>query len=162
MNAAEDYLISRVGDLRLGIFCKDVLNVHSHSHSIRLVKLFYQGRIFRGIAMINGEVTQVIDLRRRIGMAELKASEQLSAISFQTGVSQRFAVIVDEIIGMKTISTSSMQKTELYRISQLDNIHLLFPVVAVLGQKELVYLMDATYLDKLKPVVEEAGELEFF
>ncbi len=160
MNTTQDYLIARVGAISIGIFCKDVLNVHSDS--IRLVKLFYQGRIFRGIAQIHGQIMQVIDLRKRIGLDEPQASEQLTAISFQTGVEQRFAVIVDDIIGMKSIDSSVMQKTQVRFNRQLDNIHLLFPVVAVLGQNELIHLMDATYLEKLEPIAEQAGELEFF
>lgn len=160
MKTTEDYLIARVGALRLGIFCKDVLNVHSDS--IRLVRLFYQGRIFRGIASINGQITQVIDLRMRIGIAEPNHSERLMAISFQTGVVQRFAVIVDEILGMKSIGADAMQKTDSRLSSRTDNIHLLFPAVAMLGQNELIHLMDATYLEKLEPIVEEAGELELF
>lgn len=160
MNTTQDYLIARVGALRIGLYCKDVLNVHSDS--IRLVKLFYQGRIFRGIAHIHDQIVQVIDLRKRIRMDEQEAAEQLTAISFQTGVAQRFAVIVDEIIGMKSIDASAMQKTQVRFSRQVDNIHLLFPVVAVLGQNELIHLMDATYLEKLEPIVEQAGELELF
>lgn len=160
MNTTEDYLIARVGAFRLGIFCKDVLNVHSDS--IRLVRLFYQARIFRGIASINGQITQVIDLRRRIGMAELNQAVRLTAITFQTGVAQRFAVIVDEILGMKSIGADAMQKTDSRLSSQTNNIHLLFPAMAVLGQNELIHLMDATYLEKLEPIGEDAGELELF
>lgn len=156
----EEYLIARVGSLKLGIFCKDVLNVHSQS--IKLVRLFYQGRIFRGIATINGQIMQVIDLRKRIGMAERYATERLTAISFQTGLEQKFAVIVDEILGMKSIGLDAMQKSDPRLSTQIDNIHLLFPAVAVLGEVDLVHLMDATYLEKLEPIQEEAGELEMF
>jgi chemotaxis signal transduction protein len=156
---SQDYLIARIGDLKIGIFCQDVLNVYAQP--LRLVKLFYQGRIFRGVANIGGTVMQVIDLRRRIGMSERQQMECLNVITFQTSLQQIYAVIVDEIVAMREIPAASIRKIDPHAIMRADNINLLFPTLALV-EGRVVHLMDATYLEKLEPVTEEAGELEFF
>ncbi len=155
-----EYLIARIGHLNLGVYCRDVQNVYTEK--VKLVKLFYQGDIFRGVASIGGEIMQVIDLRRRIGLESEPQSELLTLISFKTDVSKTIAVVVDEIIGMQRVSNECIQKNDHLMIESIGNIDLLFPMVAVLGDNELIHLLDSTYLDKTEPIAEDSGELEFF
>jgi chemotaxis signal transduction protein len=161
-----EYLIARVGHIKLGVFCRDVENVYSEK--IKLVKLFYQGDIFRGLTSINGNVMQVLDLRRRIGLEQRAKGEQLTLISFNTGGANSIAVVVDEIIGMRRVDASCIQKNDRLYSNRSFNVGLLFPTVAVLelakghASDELIHLLDSTYLDKTEPIVEESGELELF
>ena len=155
-----EYLVARVGHLNLGVYCRDVQNVYTEN--VKLVRLFYQGDIFRGVASIGGEVMQVIDLRRRIGMGSESNSELLTLISFKTDVSKTIAVVVDEIVGMQRITNDKIQKNDRFMSGRADNIDLLFPMVAMIGENDLIHLLDSTYLDKTEPLVEESGELELF
>lgn len=157
-----EYLIARIGKLNLGVYCRDVQNVYTEK--VKLVKLFYQGDIFRGIASIGGQVMQVIDLRKRIGMGieSEPHSELLTLISFKTDMSKTIAVVVDEIIGLQRVSMSAIQKNDHLIGEGNRNIDLLFPQVANIGSGELIHLLDSTYLDKTEPLVEESSELELF
>lgn len=160
-----EYLVARVGHIRLAVYCRDVENVFSGNYS--LVKLFYQGDFFRGMTTINGQIMQVLDLRRRIGMEQCLKGEQLTLVSFNTGGSNSIAVVVDEILGMQRIESDSIITNEKYFDSRANNIGLLFPTVALMPSKcgvskELIHILDSTYLDKTEPIIEEAGELELF
>jgi chemotaxis signal transduction protein len=157
-----EYLIARIGRLNLGVYCRDVQNVYTEK--VKLVKLFYQGDIFRGIASIGGTVMQVIDLRRRIGMdlSSEPQTELLTLISFKTDVSKTIAVVVDEFIGLQSVSVGAIQKNESLLSESEGNIDLLFPMVAKIGNGEFIHLLDSTYLDKTEPLVEESSELELF
>lgn len=157
-----EYLVARVGEMHLGIYCRDVKNVYSQR--IRLVRLFYQGRIFRGIARVNDQIMQVIDLRRRIGMEERMDGDRLTLISVQTDVSNILAVVVDEIIGMKSIHSEQIHPHQGHLNNTRDNVNLLFPMVAVTNNKDgdLIHILDSTYIDKLEPITEDAGDLELF
>ena len=157
-----EYLIARVGQLNFGIYCRDVQNVYTEK--VKLVKLFYQGDIFRGLASIGGTVMQVIDLRKRIGMS-LEAEPQtefLTLISFKTSISKTIAVVVDEIVGLLSDSVGSIQKNDHLLSVNEGNIDLLFPMIAKIGKGEFIHLLDSTYLDKTEPLVEESSELELF
>jgi len=157
-----EYLIARVGHLNFGVYCRDVQNVYTEK--IKLVKLFYQGDIFRGVASIGGTVMQVIDLRRRIGMTleSEPETELLTLISFKTDVSKTVALVVDEIIGLQRVAINSIKKNEHLLYAGVGNIDLLFPMIAKIGNDEFLHLLDSTYLDKTEPLVEESGELELF
>lgn len=158
----DEYLVARVGDMHLGIYCRDVKNVYAQR--INLVRLFYQGRIFRGIAEVNGQVMQVIDLRRRIGMQEREPGSFMTLISVQTDMSNVLAIVVDEIIGMKHIAQAQMHGHHEQLNNRRDNVNLLFPMVAVMDDKggDLIHILDSTYIDKLEPITEDAGDLELF
>jgi chemotaxis signal transduction protein len=156
----DEYLVARVGALYFGIYCGDVKNVYSRK--LKLAKLHYQSNIFRGITHINGVMTQVIDLRRRIGMASEKEPDVLTLVSFQTDMSNMFAVVVDEIIGMKTLRSDSIRDHPGHMNNTHENINLLFPMMAILDDDMMIHLLDSTYLDKTEPVIEEAGDLELF
>ena len=162
MTDTNEYLVAKVGDMKLGIYCRDVKNVYAQR--IKLVRLFYQGHIFRGIARVNDKLMQVIDLRRRIGMPDNMQDEFLTLISVQTDVSKLLAVVVDEIIGMKSITSEQLHAHQGNLNNSRDNVNLLFPMVAVLDDKggELIHILDSTYIDKLEPIAEDAGDLEFF
>lgn len=164
-----EYLIARVGHFKLGVYCRDVENVYSDK--IRLFRLFYQGGFFRGLTVLNNQVMQVLDLRRRIGMEEREKTEQMTLISFNTGAKNRLAVVVDEIIGMKRVTSDCIRKNDKSLNNRKNNIDLLFPMVAVMtdgvrngNQKDdgLIHLLDSTYLEKHEPIIEDAGELELF
>jgi len=159
MNKSE-YLIARVGHINLGVYCRDVQNVYTEQ--VKLVKLFYQGDIFRGVASIGGTVMQVIDLRRRIGLESEPRSELLTLISFKTDVTKTIAVVVDEIVGLQRVSENCIVKNDKFLNGRSHNIDLLFPMVAMIGDHEMIHLLDSTYLDKTAPIVEESGELEMF
>jgi len=161
-----EYLIARVGDIKLGVYCRDVENVYCEE--IKLVKLFYQGNMFRGLTSIKGNLMQVLDLRRRIGMEQRQQTSLLTLISFNIGASNSIAVIVDEIVGMQRVDSEFIQKNDSFLDYRVDNIGLLFPMVAIIpscneaDKQELVHLLDSTYLEKKDPIVEESGELEMF
>ncbi|MFT7185799.1 MAG: chemotaxis signal transduction protein [Pseudohongiellaceae bacterium] len=157
-----EYLIARIGGFKLGVYCRDVQNVYTEN--IKLVKLFYQGDIFHGVASIGGTVMQVIDLRERIGMrleGEPKAG-LLTLICFKTDMLKTIAVIVDEIIGLQEVAMNAIQTNEHLLSQGIGNIDLLFPQIAKIGHGEFLHLLDSTYLDKTEPLVEESSELELF
>lgn len=160
-----EYLVARVGHIKVAVYCRDVENVYSGNYS--LVKLFYQGDFFRGLTTINGKIMQVLDLRRRIGMEERLKSQQLTMVSFNTGGDNSIAVVVDEIIGMQRIYSDSICKNEKHFDKRAANIGLLFPTVAMMSAEsgvsdELIHILDSTYLEKTESVHEDAGELELF
>jgi chemotaxis signal transduction protein len=113
---------------------------------------------------------QVLDLRRRIGMEEREKADKMTLITFHTGTQTHLAVVVDEIIGMKTITNDMIRKNDKTLSNRQQNIDLLFPMIAVLndgtrqsGQGDsLIHLLDSTYLEKHEPIIEDSGELEFF
>jgi len=155
-----EYLVASVAGLKFGIFCRDVRNVYSEK--LNIAKLFYQGQMYRGITNINGNLMQVLDLRRRIGLSGQKETEQLTLISFQTEMSKIIAVVVDEIIGMKRVDHDKITPLNKNVNNKQQNIDLLFPTIAVMEDGDLIHLLDSTYLDKTEPVEEDAGELELF
>lgn len=155
-----EYLVASVAGLKFGIYCRDVRNVYSEK--LNIAKLFYQGQIYRGITRINGNLMQVLDLRRRIGMPNQSNSEHLTLISFQTEMSKIIAVVVDEIVGMKRINTDQIVPHNKNINNKQQNIDLLFPTIAVMDDGDLIHLLDSTYLDKTDPIEEDAGELELF
>lgn len=156
----EEYLVARVGKLYFGIYCRDVKNVYSQQ--LKLAKLHYQSSIFRGIAHINKELMQIVDLRRRVGMSAQEDTERLTLISFQTDMSNLFAVVVDQILGLKGLTQEKIMPHPGHLNNCRDNINLLFPMVALLEDGKMVHILDSTYLDKTEPVKEEAGDLELF
>ena len=164
MNKTE-YLIARVGRMKFGVYCRDVENVFTGK--VNLVKLFYQDSIFRGLITIHGKLMQVLDLRKRIGLTSHDAVE-LTLVTFNIGAGTIIAVVVDEIIGLHRVLTSCIHKNEAFYEHRLNNIGLLFPMVAIVpclnthGNNELIHLIDSTYLNKTEPIVEESGELELF
>lgn len=167
MMDTNDYLIARIGQIKLGVYCRDVENVYSEN--IRLYKIFQDGGFFRGVTLLNKKIMQVLDLRRRIGMEDREKADLMNLISFNTGGQNRLAVIVDEIIGMKVIAVDVIRKNDKSLSHRKDNIDLLFPLVAVLhdgGNSHeddgLIHLLDATYLEKIEPIEEDSGELELF
>lgn len=164
-----EYLIARVGNIKVGAYCRDVENVYSTE--IRLHKLFYQNGFVRGLTVLNNQIMQVLDLRRRIGMAEREKTDFMNLISFNTGAKNRLAVVVDEIIGMQSVASDCIRKNDDTLGHRKHNIDLLFPMVAVMndgslkgGSKDdgLIHLLDATYLEKHEPIIDDAGELELF
>ncbi len=162
-----EYLIARVGGIKLGAFCRDVENVYCDH--IKLYRLFNQGGYFRGVTVLNKEIMQVLDLRRRIGLAEREKPDKMTLITFNTG-GAKLAVVVDEIIGMKRITNDAIRKNDKSLGNHKDNIDLLFPMIAVMndgkntqpGDNGLIHLLDSTYLEKHEPIVEDSGELELF
>lgn len=163
-----EYLIARIGKIRIGIYCRDLLNVYNER--IRLCRMFYQNGYFRGLTVINNQVMQVLDLRKRIGMAEREKTDIMTLITFNTGAASPLAVVVDEILGMKSIANEFIKKNDKTLSNRPGNIDLLFPMVAVMsdgtklseyGDNDLIHLLDATYLEKHEPI-EDSGEMEFF
>lgn len=163
-----EYLIARVGHINLGVYCRDVENVYNDN--IRLYRLFDQGGFFLGLTVLNNQVMQVLDLRRRIGMSEREKSDFMTLISFNTGAKNHLAVVVDEIVGMKRVTQDCIQKNNKLLGNRKDNIDLLFPMIAIMpssvqspsDNKDLIHLLDSTYLEKHQPILEDAGELELF
>lgn len=163
-----DYLVARVGNIKFGAYCRDVENVYCDN--IRLYRLFYQGGYFRGLTVLNKKVMQVLDLRRRIGLADREKADRITLITFNTGAGIRLAVVVDEIIGMKSITNDLIRKNDKSLANGQDNIDLLFPMIAVLhdGRNKqnsddgLIHILDSTYLQKHEPIIEDSGELELF
>lgn len=163
-----EYLVARVGNIKLGAYCRDIENVYCDK--IRLHRLFYQGGYFRGLTVLNNQVMQVLDLRRRIGMADREKTDKMTLITFNTGAGIRLAVVVDEIIGMKTITNDLIRKNDNSLSNRQNNIDLLFPMIAVMNdgrnkqnsEDSLIHLLDSTYLEKHEPIIEDSGELELF
>jgi len=165
MNKTE-YLIARVGRMKFGVYCRDVENVFTGK--VNLVKLFYQDSMFRGLVTIHGKLMQVLDLRKRIGLMGSESSVELTLVTFNIGADTVIAVVVDEILGLQRVLSSCIQKNAEFYEHRLNNIGLLFPMVAnvpcldIPGNNELIHLIDSTYLNKTEPIVEESGELELF
>jgi len=156
----DEYLVARIDNIKFGVYCRDVLNVYAQP--VTLAKLSTKNSFFRGVAKINDTFMQVIDLRRRIGLEDAETKEQLTLISFQTDMSHTIAVVVDEIVGMKRIATEQLQRPKMNACTSRQNINLLFPMIALMDNGDMIYLLDSTYIEKTEPVLEEAGDLEFF
>lgn len=157
----DDYLVARVGALTFGVNCRDVRNVHTEK--LRIVRLYYQSSIFRGLGNINGQLIKLIDLRRRIGMQDLPDTLKTSVITFQTNMEMLVGIVVDQVIGMKRVETQKMTAQAKNLNNAQHNTNLLFPMVATLGAGDMIHLLDPTYLEKTEPIkAEDCGDLELF
>jgi len=157
----DEYLVARIGRLYFGIYCRDVKNVYTQR--FRMSRLHYQSHIFRGVTHINGDLVQVIDLRRRIQMeSEGEPDEVMTMISFQTDMSNMYAVVVDQIVGLKYLPKECASPHPGHLNNTHANINLLFPMIAILDDGMMIHLLDSTYLEKTEPIEEEAGDLELF
>lgn len=158
---AQEYLVARVENMKFGIYCRDV--EHVYEQRINVARLCGQSSIFRGIVNINGKTMTLIDLRRRIGVESASATEKHTLICFQTSMAATYAVLVDEILGMKVVHNDQITQQSSNVFNRYQNIHLLFPQVAVLDDKSMIHIMDSTYVEKTEAVAEEcSGDLEFF
>jgi chemotaxis signal transduction protein len=143
---AQEYLVARVENMKFGIYCRDVK--HVYTQQINVARLCGQASIFRGIVHIDGQTMTLIDLRRRIGVESAGATERHTLICFQTNMSATYAVLVDEILGMKVVHDAQITQQSSNLRNQHQNIHLLFPQVAILDDKSMIHLMDSTYVEK--------------
>jgi len=161
MNGKE-YLISRVANLHIGVYCRDVCNIFCKE--IRITKMFYQNDLYIGVAKINDHIVNIIDFERRIGEPSRTYSglTKENIIVFQTSVDQQLGLIVDQIIGLKMIEHEDIVKSSNNFNNHQENIHLLFPDIAKTPDGKLIHLMDVTYLGNTEPVPEDSGDLEFF
>lgn len=158
----EEYLISTIEKLNIGVHCKDVRNVYCQE--MKITKLFYQSDIYHGITTINENIVHIIDFGKRIGVPSNSYSGTIhkNVIVFQTKIEQQVALIVDNIIGLKSIRHADISKSSDNFNNHQQNINLLFPNIAKMDDGSLIYLMDATYLENTQPIPEESGDLEFF
>lgn len=156
----EEFLIARIGRIKLGINCHDVLNVYRQA--IKIAAMIDQKAIFLGITTIANEIMPVIDLRIRAGVEATHNQSIRNIITFQTSLTKKFAVIVDEIVGMQAITLKHLQTTNRDLRNQKENLNLLFPLVAINSDGSLLHILDSTYLDKLDPIPQESGDLELF
>ena len=100
-------------------------------------------------------------------MEQRLKGEKLTMVCFNTGGANSLAVVVDDIIGMRRIDSDSIVKNEKHFEKRAENIGLLFPTLALVPcprskSEELIHIIDSTYLDKVDPITEDAGELELF
>jgi chemotaxis signal transduction protein len=158
---ADDYLIARVENLYFGVFCRDVKRVYNQS--VKIVPICRDSDIFRGIAHINSETLNLIDLRRRIGLQPNAEIGHHTLIGMQTSMQNKYAVLVDEIIGLRSIKQGQMIQSKSEFNNKSRNVHLLFPQIATMDDRKMIHLLDSTYLDKTESVNEEScGALEMF
>ncbi|MCW8929577.1 MAG: chemotaxis protein CheW [Gammaproteobacteria bacterium] len=161
MNEENEYLIIRSGRVKFGLYAKDIFNVYNEIPKIR--PLAKQGAMYAGIAMINDKMVCVIDFRKRLAMNNYAISENDNKrmIVFHTSMGEYLVILVDEIIGFRTILQESMVKHELKNTQM--NMNLLLPMVAKGEDRSLIMIIDTTYIDKIEPIAEEdSGDLEFF
>jgi len=161
MNDENEYLIIRLGRVNFGLFAKDIFNVYNEVPKIR--PLAGQGDIYAGITLINDKMVRVIDFAKRLAMNSFspKGIENKRMIVFHTGMGNHLAILVDEIMGFRTIQQDAMVKHELK--NNRMNMNLLLPMVAKSEDKSLIMIIDTTYIDIIEPIVEEdSGGLEFF
>jgi chemotaxis signal transduction protein len=156
----EEYLAARIGRIIIGMSCNDVLNVYHQA--FKVARMVDQGPIYLGITRIGSDIMPVVDLRRRARVRNGEESGPHHIITFQTSLTKKLAVVVDEIIGMKSIDMDKLQKPDASASNQFQNINLLFPMVTVMDDGSIIHIMDSTYLEKLDPIAEESGDLEFF
>lgn len=158
---ADDYLIARVENLYFGVFCRDVKRVYNQS--VKIVPICRESDIFKGIAHINSETLNLIDLRRRIGLRPNGEIGHHTLIGMQTSMQDKYAVLVDEILGLQSIKQDRMIQSKSEFNNRSRNVHLLFPQIATLENGRMIHLLDSTYLDKTETVNEEScGDLEMF
>lgn len=156
----EEYLAARIGKIIIGMSCNDVLNVYHQS--FKFARIVNQGSIYLGITRIGNSIMPVVDLRRRARIQEGQETGPHHIITFQTSLTKKLAVVVDEIIGMKNVDMDKMQKPDASASNHFQNLNLLFPMVTVMEDGTIMHIMDSTYLEKLEPIAEESGDLEFF
>lgn len=155
-----EYLIALIGRIKIGIECHDILNVYRQE--LKITPVANQEAFYVGIASLANQTLPVIDLRKRLHMQATGASELYNVITFKTGMNRQLAILVDEILGMEGLNSSSLQKANSNLHNQQDNLNLLFPMIASLKDNSLIHIMDSTYLDNLKPVDDDSGGLELF
>ena len=155
-----EYLIALIGKIKIGIECHDILNVYRQE--LKITPVANQEPFYVGITSLANQTLPVIDLRKRLHMQPAAASEIYNVITFKTSMTRQLAILVDEILGMEGLSSSSMQKANSNVHNQQDNLNLLFPMIASLKDQSLLHIMDPTYLDNLKPIDEDSGGLELF
>ncbi|MDP3846869.1 MAG: chemotaxis protein CheW [Pseudomonas sp.] len=155
-----EYLIALIGKIKIGIDCHDILNVYRQK--LKIIQVSNQDDIYAGITSLANQTLPVIDLRKRAQMQPATETGVHNIITFQTGTTRQLAILVDDIIGMEGLNLSSMQKANSNLHNQQSNLNLLFPMIAILKDKSLLHIMDSTYLDNLKPINEDSGELEMF
>ncbi len=161
-SAQEDYLIGRIGRIRVGFHCQDVTGVFNNDLKITLIA--NQASIYLGLCTIHGKTMQVIDLRKRLSMSSATEDhiKSKNIVTFQTGMEHNIALVVDIIEGLEAIQTDSIGKNSI-KTSHLMNMNLLFPSIGKLENGEIIHILDATYLDKIEPIAEEdSGGLELF
>ncbi len=155
-----EYLIALIGKIKIGIECHDILNVYRQE--LKITPVSNQEAFYVGITSLANQTLPVIDLRKRLHMQPMGISELYNVITFKTGMNRQLAILVDDILGMEGLNSSSLQKANSNLHNQQDNLNLLFPMIATLKDQSLIHIMDSTYLDNLKPVDEDSGGLELF
>ena len=158
----EEYLISKVGNITIGLHCKDVTNVYTQQ--LKITKLFYLQDIYLGITTIKNSIVHIVDFSKRIlidSQASAKGSTERNIIMFHTSLEKNIAILVDHIIGLKPISSNSIVKSSSNFNNKQKNIHLLFPYVAKMSDGKLIYLMDVTYVDFIDAIEDNDGELDW-
>lgn len=155
-----EYLIAQIGKIKIGIDCHDILNVYRQE--LKIIPISNQDPIYAGITSLAGKTLPVIDLRKRAHLQPTAEAGIHNIITFQTGATRQLAILVDDIIGMEGLNLSTMQKANSNLHNQQSNLNLLFPMIAILKDNSLLHIMDSTYLDNLKPIAEDSGELELF
>lgn len=156
----EEHLAAAVGKIKIGVCCHDVLNVYRQT--VKVAPLVNQSDFFLGITNIANEIMPVIDLGKRIRVESYNQSSTKNVITFQTSLTKKFAVIVDEIIGMKSIKLGNIKKANTNLHNQIQNLNLLFPMVALMDDGSIFHILDSTYLDKIEPITQDSGDLELF
>lgn len=157
---ADEYLVCTVDKIRIAVNCLDVLNVYRQK--LHVTPLTNQHEIFLGITSIANMIMPVIDLRKRAGVCARNQGEAQNIVTFQTSMTKKIAVVVDEIIGMKSVKSTNLHKPSMNHHNQYQNVHLLFPMVAILDDGSMLHILDSTYLDKTEPIAQESGGLELF
>lgn len=161
MSEENEYLIIRSGRVKFGLYAKDIFNVYNDVPKIR--PLARQGDMYAGITLINDKIVRVIDFKKRLAMNSFSATgdELKRMIVFHTSLEDFLGILVDEIIGFRTILQDEMVKHDLKNTRM--NMNLLLPRVAKSEDNSLIMIIDTTYIDKIEPIVEEdSGGLEFF
>lgn len=155
-----EYLIALIGKIKIGIDCHDILNVYRQK--LKITPVANQHPIYVGITSLASQTLPVIDLRKRVNMQSAAESNIHHIITFQTSMTRRLAILVDDILGMESLNLDATKKANSNLHNQQSNLNLLFPTVAIIKDKSLLHIMDSTYLDNLEPVAEDSGGLELF
>ena len=153
----EEYLAASIGPVHIAANCRDVLGFYNKHLELAHTKA--NNPTNPGVAMIANQMMSILDLRSYSGLTSEEISGPQYVICFQISKTSKYAVIVDRIVGLITFDVGRMFRSDKNFSNQIQNLDLLFPMIAIDHKSTIYHILDTTYLDKLDPIAERSREL---
>jgi len=146
----EEYLAANIGPIHIAANCRDVLGFYNKH--LELDHTQVSNPTFPGVATIANQMMSIIDLRNHSVLTSEEISGPQHVICFQTNVNSKYAVIVDDFVGLVTFEAGRMFRSDKSFANQFQNLDLLFPMIAIDHKSTIYHILDTSFLDKLDPI----------